>query len=203
MTVLRLVHPLELAVALRSRVAAALAARGRRWPRLAAAILAARGQAGLDRAAFAALLGIPVHRLTLLECGHLPPGWAPGSLVELMPEIDWAAVGIDADDRPMHRHPSAHVRIGSGPSDRKGMSGRSRDPPPPGPVMAPTSSSASVRLRAVGTVSGELGVARAEAVRVRPLVHGRHGTSDVRMPSGAPDAGVRRRRLPATMDGRG
>lgn len=47
---------------------------------VAAAVMAARGAAGADRAAFADALGVDVATIVALEAGHVPPHDAPARL---------------------------------------------------------------------------------------------------------------------------
>jgi DNA-binding transcriptional regulator YiaG len=54
-----------------ARMALRLASAGHPWPEFAAAVLAERGKAGLDREAFAAALGVSVATLAGVEDGVL------------------------------------------------------------------------------------------------------------------------------------
>ena len=102
--------PLEVVVRGLTR---ALVQEGSQWPALCAATIAARGQLGLDVVAFARLLRIPVHAADDLERGSCPPGLAPPRLADVVPEIDWAALGVPVRERPpptepAGRHPAGH-----------------------------------------------------------------------------------------------
>lgn len=99
----------EVAIAHR-RLAADLAAAGRRYPAVAAAALVCRGLLGIDRGALARALGIAPRFLASIEAG-IAPGWTvPRRLTSLAPDLDWAAAGVEAAtpaDRA-RRHPAAH-----------------------------------------------------------------------------------------------
>lgn len=70
-----------------ARLVDRLVSEGHRWPDLAAAVIAERGRAGLDRKAFAGRLGVSEERLAGVEDGVLgqprpvpaPGPWASGS----------------------------------------------------------------------------------------------------------------------------
>lgn len=109
----------RLRVALR-RVEAGLVHDGGQWPALRAAIVVARARLGLDRNRFATRLGLRADGARDLEAGGWPPALAPPLLADLVPEIDWSALGVPqtqaARDPDRARHPSAH------------RPGRGRDP---------------------------------------------------------------------------
>ena len=94
----------------------ALARDGSQWPALCAAVLVARGRLELDPSSFARAIGVPPPTLALLECGGCAPGLAPPRLADVVPDIDWAALGVPVRARaptsePRGRHPAGH-RIG-------------------------------------------------------------------------------------------
>ena len=71
-----------------SRVVAELAAEGHPFPWFAGAVLAVRGRAGLDQAAFCRLVGVPLSLLRGLEAGVLHPAQAPPALTQLVAAVD-------------------------------------------------------------------------------------------------------------------
>jgi hypothetical protein len=73
------------------RVAASLAAAGRRHPGPAATVVALRGITGLDRAAFAVAAGLAPDRLAQMESGDLDPARWPCSLTHLARVARWEA----------------------------------------------------------------------------------------------------------------
>lgn len=56
-----------------ARMAERLASEGHPWPDQAAALLAERGRRGLDRAAYAAAAGVPLHEVVAIEEGWRRP----------------------------------------------------------------------------------------------------------------------------------
>ncbi len=174
MTVLRLAHPIELAVALRSRVRRRSRQAGDGGgPDSRRPSLAARGQAGLDRAAFAPCSG---YRFTASRCS---------SVGTSRPRVGAGlARRVDARDRlgrrrhrsrrscdaPASIGPRAHrVRLQGSKGDERPLP-RPAVPVRDGPdYQAPPPCGS----RRCGTVSGELSVARAGGGTLRPLVPGR------------------------------
>jgi hypothetical protein len=71
-------------LALWVRVVDELAAEGHPFPGFAGAILAIRGRAGLDQAAFGHLVGVSLGLLRGLESGVLHPTHAPPALARLV-----------------------------------------------------------------------------------------------------------------------
>jgi len=93
-----------------------LARDGWPWPALCAAVLVARGRLDLDTSSFARAIGVPLPMLTSLERGGCAPLLAPPRLADVVPDIDWAALGVPVRARaptsePAGRHPSGH-RLG-------------------------------------------------------------------------------------------
>jgi DNA-binding transcriptional regulator YiaG len=60
---------------------------GHPFPGFAAALLALRGERGLDQAEFAAVLGVPASLLRALERGVLAPSEAPPRLANLVSDF--------------------------------------------------------------------------------------------------------------------
>jgi hypothetical protein len=88
-----------------------LRAEGRQWPALCAAVLVARAALSVDRAGFAALLGVEPHVATALETGWCAPGLAPARLADVVPDVDWWSMGVPltrARSPTVAHHPSAH-----------------------------------------------------------------------------------------------
>ncbi len=97
----------------RRGLARALARDGWQWPSLCAAVIVARGRLGLDPVAFASALGVPRTTVALLEGGGCAPLLAPPRLADVVPDIDWAALGVPVRARaptsePTGRHPAGH-----------------------------------------------------------------------------------------------
>lgn len=97
----------------RRGLARSLARDGWQWPSLCAAVLVARAHLGLDSAAFARALGVPCTTVALLEGGGCAPLLAPPRLADVVPDIDWAALGVPVRARaptsePSGRHPAGH-----------------------------------------------------------------------------------------------
>jgi hypothetical protein len=89
-----------------------LVALGQPWPALAAAVLVTRGVLELDRADFAAALGVDEPTVRELETGERPPVRAPPTLADVAPHVAWHELGVPLT-RPLRcgsdrRHPSAH-----------------------------------------------------------------------------------------------
>ena len=95
----------------RRHLTAVLREEGRQWPALCAAVLVSRAALAVDRAGFAALLGVDPHLAAALETGGCAPGLAPARLADVAPDVDWWAMGVPLtrDRSPtVARHPSAH-----------------------------------------------------------------------------------------------
>ena len=95
----------------RRHLTAVLREDGRQWPALCAAVLVARAALSVDRVGFAALLGVDVHVTASLETGGCAPGLAPARLADVVPDVDWWAMGVPltrARSPTVARHPSAH-----------------------------------------------------------------------------------------------
>jgi hypothetical protein len=94
------------------KLSAQLGREGRQWPALCAAVIVARAQLGLDPAAMARRLRVPVRTVEQLEAGGCAPVIAPLTLAGLAPELDWVGAGLPIRPPPSHpaacRHPSAH-----------------------------------------------------------------------------------------------
>jgi hypothetical protein len=109
--------------ALQRRLTAVLGDEGGDWPALRAAVVVARGVAGLGVAEAADRLGITAEQVIALERGEIHPALAPPALASWVPEVDWKALGVDVPPPPdapaRARHPAARrparVRVGPPP----------------------------------------------------------------------------------------
>ena len=75
-----------------ARLADRLSSEGHPWPEFAAAVLSERGRAGLDRAAFAHLMGVSEEMLAGVEDGVL--GTGAGGAVAESAALGWRRDGV-------------------------------------------------------------------------------------------------------------
>lgn len=86
-----------------ARMAERLAAEGHPWPDFAAAVIAERGQAGVDRGTFALGLGVSEETLAGVEDGVLGAMAVSADLTEMSHGLDTA--GADSSTSQTRRRP--------------------------------------------------------------------------------------------------